>query len=398
MPGIRTADGRYLIAAGALYLLTLGAPLSAQPSHPFQDLAQELAAKIAAEVQSARQVTLSIAASADNEQTAMFAVEAEIRRLLASRGIDVVERADAAATLQIGCSRNLRERVCTCAVRHGGTRRVVVATRPLDARDDPATLWIELIPVFSQRMPIYDVALAGDRLLVLDPGRITLYEREPAERAGERWKPRQAKPIPSSRPWPRDTRGMLRVEGTTLTAWLPGVVCRGSVDLERFVCADEHGAVWPIGIENSGVDAARNYFYTPEGLPFYSAAPLAGDAEARWIVVANAGELLLLDGSRRSIGTARYTDAPVAIVTLDTLCASGVHLLIAASATDERRTEALVLSRVVKHQLVPASARLALPGRLTALWPAPGSSDATAVIHDPSDERYEAFQVRIACS
>src|SRR5207247_3052395 len=181
----------------------------------------------------------------------------------------------------------------------------------------PMSLSLELTPVFSQRAPMLDIAVTGNRLLVLDPERITLYEPDAAERApsaersgadreaaAERWQPRRSAVISRSRPWPRDVRGRLRTDELTLIAWLPGVTCRGSADLSRFACADERGVSWPIGIENTGIDAGRNYFYTPEGLPFYSAAPLVADADARWIVASTTGDLLFLDDQRRRTAAA----------------------------------------------------------------------------------------------
>jgi hypothetical protein len=418
----------------ALLVLAFLAPQSVQSSSSFQDLAQELGSKISAEVGPADEVMLTVVPAADGDQAAILAVEAEMRRILASRGIRIVERGDVATALQVGCGKNLRERVCACEVRRGATRHVLIVTRPLETLDhDTVTLSLQLTPLFSQRAPILDLIIAGDRLLVLDPERVTLYERVELEReasrdpaverdavapsapgrapaelappSGERtpeasvdrkhWKQLRSKPIAGSRPWPRDARGMLGMDGATVTAWLPGSVCRGSADLVRFVCADEHAAAWPIGIGNTGVDAARNNFYTPEGLPFYSAAPLGPDPDARWLVVAATGELLLLDAARRTVGTAEYGDA---VVALDTVCATGTHVLVASSAKDEHRSEVLQLWRVVKRQLVPVATPIGVQGRLTALWPVPGSAAATAVTHDAAAERYEAFHVRIACS
>jgi hypothetical protein len=393
----------------ALLLLALLSLPSAQASSSFQELAQELAAKISAEVGPADNVMLTVAPAAEGDQPAMLAVEAEVRRTLESRGIRIVERGEA-AVLQVGCARNLKERVCAGEVRRGAIRHVVVVTRPLETSDNRAVaMSVQVMPVFSQRAPILDVMIAGDHLLVLDPERITLYERAGPAREGvdradvERaasagpsyWKLLQSKPVAGSRPWPRDARGMLGMEGAMLTAWLPGVVCRGSADLVRFVCVDEHATAWPIGIDNTGVDAARNNFYTPEGVPFYSAAPLGPEAGARWLVVASTGELLLLDDARRTAGTGQYGDAAVA---LDTMCATGAHVLVASSTQDEQRSEVLRLWRVAKRHLIPAAPPVGVQGRVTALWPWPGSTGATAVTHDAAGERYEAFHVRITCS
>jgi hypothetical protein len=417
----RLPDSRISMAPRVLVLAGLLAPLSAQSSSfSFQDLTQELASRLAAAVAPADQVTLTIVITAEGDQAAMLPIEAEIRRTFLSRGVRIVDRPEVEPALQVGCSKNLRERVCAGEVRRGATRNVVVVTRPLDPRDErPISLSLELIPIFSQPAPILDVVLAGDRLLVLDPERVTVYQRVELEReaAGDRgtvereasdrgvlerelsagptrWRQLQSRPIAGSRPWPRDVRGTLRLDGATLTAWLPGAVCRGAPDLVRFACADEHGTAWPIGIENTGIDAARNYFYTPEGLPFYSAASLDRDADARWLVVANTGELRFLDAARRTVGASASGGA---VAGLETPCGTGAHVLVSSSTT-ENRSEALRLWRVVKRQLVPSAPPIDVPGRLTALWSSPGATVATAITQNASGDRYEAFFIRVACS
>jgi len=325
------------------------ARLAAQPPLSFQDLAPELASKIAAAVGSGDQVTLTMVTTAETDRAASMPIEAEIRQALAARGVRLVEGTEAPAALQVGCTSNLRERACVAELRRGTRRELVVVTRPLDTRDErriPPSL--ELIPLFSQRAPILDVVLAGNRLLVLDPERVTLYEQileraavAPASEAGHssisasavgalashsgerrleasaerrRWNQLQSRPIATSRPWPRDVRGRLRSDERTVTAWLPGVTCSGSADLSRFACADERGVPWPIGIENTGVDAARNYFYTPERLPFYGSAALGADADPRWLVVSASGELLFSDASRRNFEECAAADDLGAVV------------------------------------------------------------------------------------
>src|SRR5206468_555358 len=128
------------------------------------------------------------------------------------------------------------------------------------------------------------------------------------DRSPARWTLRRSGTVSRSHPWPRDVRGRLRSDETTVTAWLPGVICRGSSDLSRLVCSEQRGESWPIGIENTGIDALRNYFNTPEGLPFYAAAPVDADAGVRWLVASTRGELLFLDGGRRAAAAGASAD------------------------------------------------------------------------------------------
>jgi hypothetical protein len=383
-------------------------PLAAQRSSSFDDLAQPVAAKIAAALVPGDQVTLTLAPADEGDGAALLPVEAEIRRALAARGIRTLE-SGAAASLRVGCSSNLRERACVAELRRGESRDVISVTRPLDTSSARQTLLsLELIPIFSQPAPILDVALAGNRLMVLDPERITWYEQQAAERghqaevagvdraiAAGRWISRRSAVISHARPWPRDVRGRLRADEATVTAWLPGVTCRAAGDLLRLVCGDERGEPWPIGIDNTGIDAARNYFNTPEGLPFFAAAPLAVDAGARWITASTNGELLFLDDARRTAAAGMPADD---VAALDGSCRAGArHLLVASAAGADSQRDALRAYRVTRRRLIALTAPASVAGRITALWSAPGASVATTIAHDEIAGRYEAFQVRIGC-
>ena len=382
------------MATRVLFLLILLAPLSAQPSSRFQDLVPELTTRILATVGQPDELSLTMASTADGDEASSMLVDSEIRRALTGRGFRLVNRSDAALDLIVGCTTNLRDRVCTAQIRRAGVRNVLVVTRPLDAtRERPMSLAIELLPILAQRTPILDVAVAGDRLLVLEPDRLALYA--PADVARERWAPLQSFPIGSSRSWPRDIRGRVQADTSSVTVWLPGFVCRASADLARHTCADERESAWPLGIENTGIDTVRNFFSTPEGLPFYSAAPLDDDADAGWIVVSKTGELLLLDRNRRAAATGMAADDVAAV---DAGCAPGGYLLSATSGSDESRFDVLRLWRVVQRQFVAAAPPIQVQGRVTALWSDQGSHRAIAVAHDPARARYEAFQIRLACS
>jgi len=376
------------------------APLSAQPPSSYQDLATELAAKVAAALPPAEPAILSFSAidSADSvvdivDRATVTQANADLARALTARGVRLVERADGATVIRVSCHENLRERACVADIAQGATHRAVAATRPLDPRTNgPASLALDLQRLFMQRAPILDAVLAGDRLVVLDPFSVTRYQRNEAG-----WQRTDSQAIATSRVWPRDIRGKVQLDGPRLDAFLPGVVCRGTSDATRLACAPA-GDVrqpWPLGIDNTGIEANRNYFYTPEGLPFFAAAPLGPDANARWLVAGSSGALLFLDDSRRVVATIASGDD---VVALNAACGGpvGTVVLVASSGHGER-PDTLRLYRAVHRQLIPAAAPFELSGRFTALWAAPGATAAIAVSHDTAANRYEAFQIRIAC-
>jgi hypothetical protein len=371
-------------ASSALVLATLAFPASAQSSWTFVDLAPDLTSKIAAALVPGASVRLSFAK--DDER-----MQAEVARLLGARGFHVVENGDAAA-VGGSCLANLRERVCVAGIGRGEARRVVMTTRLHDGdaavNRDPVVA-VELRPLYTQRSPMLDVAEADGTLLVLTPEAVTLI----ADTGGGRLTGRAiaSQPIKTSRVWPRDLRGTLRVTASGFEAFLPGVTCRGTSSPFTLTCADE-SEPWPIGLDNGGLTPSRNTFSTPEGLPFYEAASLGG---GRWLVVGEQGVLTFLDARRRV--TARGHSADHATGFPES-CASDSPYVVTAARGPETSGDALRLSRLVNGQLVPLPSTIALPGVLTSLWAAPGARGATAIVHDFNAGRYEAFHLTLSCA
>jgi len=376
------------MAARVLVFTLMLTPAAAQPPSPYQELAAELGVKIAAALPAGEPAALSFVTIDGADETDVRQLQTEMTRTLAARGVRVTENAAGASIVRIrvSCSDNLRERACVADIQTGASRQAVAATRPLDPRAErPAMVSLDVQPIFSQRAPILDAVVSGDRLVILDPRSLTRYQR------GETgWQRVDAQTIPAARIWPRDMRGRLRIDGGRIDVFLPGTVCRAG-EGARLACADERQP-WPIGIDNTGVEANRNYFYTPEGVAFFAAAPLGGDANARWLVAGQTGALLLLDENRRSVATIASGDD---VAGLNAPCVGPVVLVASSGRGD--RPDTLRLFHVVRRQLVPAAAPLELPGRITALWAAPGASVATAVARDVGTERYDALQIRLGC-
>ena len=110
-------------------------------------------------------------------------------------------------------------------------------------------------------------------------------------------------------------------------------------------------------------------------------------------MAAATGALLFVDDLRRTVAAGAPADD---LAALDASCATGVHVMIASRAVENRR-DVLRVCRVVRRRLIPVSAPIDVPGRLTALWSAPGAAGATAIAHDEIRDRYDAFQIRIGC-
>jgi hypothetical protein len=81
-------------------------------------------------------------------------------------------------------------------------------------------------------------------------------------------------------------------------------------------------------------------------------------------------------------------------VTLVDECRRAPHALVRIDA--ESGTDALAVFDVRDRARSAAPARL-LQGRLTALWSSATGDTATAVVRAPDAERYDAYQIRLAC-
>lgn len=367
------------LACSALMFLLAVAPAWAQPAY-----LQDFAARIAAAIPPG--ATLRLACTGDDGRT-----QRDLARLLSARGIRLADTADGTTTVRCSCLENLRERACVADIGDGPARRVVAATDPRDNADPPAPdliIALELRPLYAQRDPILDVAVADAGLLVLTPTMLTLV---PTEAKGAAAAPPPSQLITTARVWPRDLRGRVRTAGGGFEVFLPGVTCRGTSTPFTLACADE-GDAWPIGLENAGIAPSRNTFVTPEGLSFYDAASLG---DQRWLVVDQQGVLTFLDSHRRVVakGEAAYHAAA-----LRASCAPDSHVATTTRPPDNESGDVIVLSRVSGDRLVPMASTLVLPGTLTALWPTTDDRVATAIVHNARSGRYEAFHLSLSCT
>jgi hypothetical protein len=367
------------LASSALMFVLATAPAWSQPAH-----LQDFAARIAAAIPSG--ATLRLACTGDDGRT-----QRELTRLLAARGVRLGETADGATIVRCSCLENLRERACVADIGDGSVRRVVATTQPRGQTEPPARdpiVALELRPLYAQRDPILDVAVADGSLLVLTPAMLMLV---PAESKAATAAPAPSQFITTARIWPRDLRGRLRTTAGGFEVFLPGVTCRGTLTPFTLACADE-GDAWPIGIENAGIAPSRNTFATPEGLSFYDAASLGDE---RWLIVDQQGVLTFLDSHRRVVAKGDAADHAVA---LRGSCAPDSYVATTARPPDAESADVVLLSRASGDQLVPIPSTVVLPGTLTALWPTADDRAATAIVHNARSGRYEAFHLSLSCT
>jgi hypothetical protein len=322
----------------------------------------------------------------------MAEVETQLRARNVRVSTDAASSDAGRAEVHLTCSANVRDRVCSADIRHGTVREVAIAWRPRETvappTNAPSLAALEVQPLFAGRHPILDVLALGERLLVLDVTGLTLYEH-----GNSTWQAKAFAPLSANRAWPRDVRGRLLVDGTTISAFLPGLSCRGTTEPLAVSCAEARPD-WPTGIANATLADTGNYFTSPKTPPFFTAAP-AG-AALGWLIAATDGRLLLLDqawGVRAAL-PAIGDD----IAGIDTSCGGGRQIIAARPDRDDTAGDALRAFELLDDDLVAFTPSVPMNGAVTAMWQAPGRSRVLVVVRNRASDRYEAFLVGISCA
>ena len=260
-----------------------------------------------------------------------------------------------------------------------------------------SALTLEKKLVWEQEEQILDVALLGPGMLVLSPSRISLRTENAA----------QSLPIAPPRPWPRDLRGHLRVNGGGFKAYLPGVACSGALDPSLTLECHPSDEPWtldagPRGVLLAGFAAGRNHFdgrvSTANGIrktlaPFFSAASTEENGHPYWLLAMLDGRAQILDAALDPVGSVAAWGSDLAGT--EAHCGGGSPTL-GTKAGDAREPDAVRAFGLVNRTPVPLSAPLDLPGPVTAFWSLGGNA-VLAVVGNLATGRYQAYEITVNC-
>jgi hypothetical protein len=308
----------------------------------------------------------------------------------------VVDRAGEAAIVTFTCSAHVRGRVCLADIRTDRAHLAVAAEQHDEATDAAAAapaLVLVLEPLFSQTQPILDLVMIGSRLIVLDPSALTHYERT----AGA-WRATASRSIAAARPWPRDVRGRINVEGARIDAYLPGLTCVGTLDPLTTRC-EEGSRAWPIGVANAGIPAGRNTFADAGNTPFFSGTALRGDAGARSLLVLEDHRWIAVDVNGRSPIIVDAGTGPTAaddVAPLVSACTPNT-IVVASARTAAGGTDALRAFTIADRRLTSAAPPVVVPGEITALWSTPDPARVLVVVRNGAKGTHDAFHATLAC-
>ncbi len=331
--------------------------------------------------------------------------------------------------------------------RKGDERQVWIAAWSREAPGNVKTGGpsIDLKQVWRQTEQILDIAFVPAGMLVLSPSKLTLYTR-----VNDAWTLKQASPLASPKPWPRDLRGRIRITGSTFQVFLPGLACNGALSsaaagpapspapsssslparspasspassaaapsLEMDCRASE--APWVLesgsrGLLLAAYASARNYFdgrvVTQSGArktvpPFYSAASAESQGRTFWVLAQTDGRAEIMDAALEPLapaGQGSPSQGAIAqwgsdIAGIDARC-GGSSQVLATRAGDANEPDALQSFTISERSATPVTGTVTLPGPVTALWPS-GASAALAVARDLVSGDFIAYVASVACA
>ena len=192
---------------------------------------------------------------------------------------------------------------------------------------------------------------SGSEMLVLSTDHIASYRS-----AGDKWMLSATRSLALPRPMPRDPRGRLEPTPDGFRAFLPVATCAGTHDPEpKLTCAG--------GTASWSGSAVR---WVPDRNVLQSDAPA-----------------LSLDGWGSN--TAVIADP----------CETGTAVMADSANNDH---DSVRVYQLANGQATPLSDAMALPGPVTALWPAESDREATVVVHNLQTGEYEASRLLVACA
>ena len=369
--------------------------------------AQELGRKIAA-VAGPGNVALSVTNLSSLLPKETEDIDRDLRLQLASLGVHAVGASQATTSAEVTLSENARAYLWVAVVRRAQTEPAVVMV-PV-ARPATSTAIQELPPVslrktllWTQNQPILDVMVleqsGATRMMVLDPERIGLYRV-----ANGRWQQEQSLSLAHSVPWPRDLRGrLIQRADRGVDAYLPGVICQISSASTSVACRETNDP-WPLSAQ-FGLAAffapTRNFFTgvlapgigrQPSISKFYSAAPIARQSSALWVIAGTDGTVHILDGSSEQTLSARWGSD---VASIRSSCGSGWQIL--ATQPGLGASDAIRAFEMPERNPVPVSVVVDFAGPITALWTESSGTSVIAVSKNAATGTYEAYRVAVAC-
>lgn len=377
----------------ALAALVFWIPQVSRAAEDLAGAARELARKTSAWNQGPVAVTYrNLSSLPDSELTA-------VRREFET-AVPPSTPAAAVPSARVTLSENASQFLLVEEARRGEESQVWMAAWTRASRPGPAVQGAALDKklVWTQDEPILDVGFVRDQTLVLTPSGIILSGSGGA---------RQSAAIVPAKPWPRDLRGRLRVTGDSVQAYLPGMLCAGSLQPTLRLNCQASDEPWVLESGSQAILLAnympdRNYFdgrvvsQTGERkmvAPFYSAAAVEEAGGVSWLLALVEGRTEMLDAALQPQATLGSWGSDLAGISAR--CEGGSQVL-ATRPGDTNEPDAIQAYRIVNRTAEPLAPPVTFGGPVTALWPSTATT-ALAVARDLPTGKYEAYVLTLVC-
>jgi len=348
-------------------------------------------------------VTVSFQNNSGMPPESQEAVQNGIFTAFRNANVRVVQPGQGQAEVEITFSENWQSYVWIANIKQPTRSQMVMKQLPRSEHAPvvraPA-LTVRKSLVWQQDGPILDFHLEKDHLVVLEPDQVAIYSQDSGL-----WRPRYTLAVTHQGSWPRDLRGRVQVNGSQITAFLPGTRCVGSTSPPSLDCRASDDP-WPVD-QNSVVAfySTRRNFFTgllsgPSAgasvIPFFSAAAWQNGDARLWLFTG-------IDGRTRFYQF--ELTAPVAIfnnwgsnmAAVHSNCSTGWQVL-ATAPTDSIRADSVQAVEIIGREALPVSSAVELAGPVEALWTTGKNSEmASGVVRSLATGKYEAFILQISC-
>jgi hypothetical protein len=360
-------------------------------------------------------------------------VQNGLRSALEQAGIHFAKSDQAAATVALTLSENETSYVWVAQIQQGtGESAVAMVSVPRSGRSGVVTesmpISLQKVLLWAQDGRILDVAVLEEngtpsRIAVLGAEDMSVYRLQSGK-----WQLEQAAQINHARPWPLDLRGRLvQAPDHTLSAYLPGMVCRVTVSAAPLTMACRvSDDPWPIvssgmnmnspvfpGAGSSTTPQAsvpalagffaptRNYFtgvLSPavgkfSTVPkFYTAAFVPRDKYTLWLFASADEKVHLVDGMNDQRSSFEWGSD---IAAVRTGCGAGSQVL--ATTSGDQAHDSIRAYEFPDRDPVAVSAAVDFPGPVSALWTEARGDGAIAIARNRDTGSYEAFRLSLAC-
>jgi hypothetical protein len=399
-----------------LFIVVPSVSWSQTPQSPWQEPARELAKKIVAITGPRQTFALSVrnlSSLSDSEVAAVrLVLEAELR----VGGLRLAAKPNAAPELRITLSENVQGLLWIAEIPRDDAREIAMISLPktsAPAQTAEQMFVLQSKLIWEQDEPILDFALldhgspgVGQRLLVLEPTRLSLYQAD-----NGRLKLQQSAPLPTLTNPARDPRGYLVLRDDHFLLSLAGNLCRGVVDqMLNVACWDMNQDVPRQFAEEMhwlelSIVPGRNFFrqrFQVQGSDAQRESLFS--SAAGWV---EAGEPLRfdvgLDGVARlyrlnadRAPAARFSGWGSQLTGISSNCGRERQLLV-TRPRDWTELDAVQAFDVVGTQAVAVSSPLEFSGPVKELWPGKTFMAALAIVQNLKTSRYEAYTLTLSC-